>query len=145
MPWLLLNVCEQERIWIINVNLLDVLGDRTTGGQLACHSIKILETCNWGLFESWRHDDWDRVAMTIDILLIRLAENLRTWTDFSKIRNLNWRWFASLPSINRVEPLDGNHYIFKRNLYFKVSLICLAGSPCLLFTSSLDWGRKMRE
>jgi len=37
---LFLNVCEQERIWIINVNLLDILGDRAVGGQLACQSTR---------------------------------------------------------------------------------------------------------
>ena len=39
MPWLLLDVCEQrriwiiKRIWIINVNLLDWLGDHAVGWQ----------------------------------------------------------------------------------------------------------------
>ena len=39
--------------WIINANILDVFGDRATGWQLACQSIRILKTYNWHLFESW--------------------------------------------------------------------------------------------
>jgi len=29
------------------------------------------------------------LAGTVDLLLIRLTENLETWTDFSGIKNLN--------------------------------------------------------
>ena len=36
MLWLLLDIYEQDIIWIINVNLLDVLGDCADGLQLAC-------------------------------------------------------------------------------------------------------------
>ena len=73
------------------MNLLDVFEDRAAGGQLACKSIRILETCNWRLFESWRHDDRDCVVATVEILLIWLTENLEMWTNFSEIENLNWR------------------------------------------------------
>ena len=66
MPWLLLDIYELERIWIINVNLQDVLGDanllvvledHVACGKLACQLIRTLETCNWHLFELWRHEN----------------------------------------------------------------------------------------
>ena len=45
------------------------------------------------LFESRRHNDLEvglhALAGTVDLLLIRLTENLETWTDFSGIKNLN--------------------------------------------------------
>jgi len=39
---------------------------------------------------------------------------------------------ASLPSINRVEPLDGDYFYFSEEPYFKISL-CFAGSPSFFF------------
>jgi len=50
------------------------------------------------LFEFRRHNDWEvgfRVlAATIDLLLIRLTENLEMLTGFSGINNLNWSRFG---------------------------------------------------
>ena len=35
-----------------------------------------------------------RVLVTVDLLLIRLIENLGTWIGFSGIGNLNWSQFG---------------------------------------------------
>ena len=80
-----LFACGHRKILILNMGHLNWLGDRAAGWQLACWSVNFLEIYKWRLFRSWCHDDWDRVAATIDIVPPRLTEDFEMWTDFSGI------------------------------------------------------------
>jgi len=94
-----LDACGQRRTLKLNVDHLNWLENCTDSWQLACRSVDFLEICNWCLFKSWHHDDWDRVVVAVDTMSPWLTEDLEIWTDFSGIENLNWRRFGSFPSI----------------------------------------------
>ena len=81
-PFNVFDICEKMRIYIINADLWDLIVGCSIGYRLSHRSIRSLEGQTFCLFEYRRHDDLEVgfriLTTTVDLLLIRLIENLRT-------------------------------------------------------------------
>ena len=147
-PFNVFDICKKMRIYIINADLWDLIVGCSIGYRLSHRSIRSLEGQTFCLFEYRRHDDLEVgfriLTTTVDLLLIWLIENLRTWTDSRRLKIWIGIGLASLRSINRVKFLYGNYfcYLLKRNPYFKPLYILL--NPHVFFFSFIRWGRKER-
>ena len=85
-------------IRFINVDLQNLIACCITDSQLSHRSARSLLGRILCLFKSRSHNDWEvglRVlAMTVNLLLVRLTKNLGTWINFSRIEKLIWRRFG---------------------------------------------------
>jgi len=102
--------------WIVSILklimmlVLRISSDRYSAINCWLHSwLTVAKSGCWktvlNLFKSWRHYDWScriyGLTTMVDLPPLLLTENLGMLADFRDIENLNWRWLASHPSINR--------------------------------------------